>query len=130
MFKHLDANAFLRYLLNDIPAQAEAARDVIDSGAAILTNEVLAEIVYVLDKVYGLPRQKIADTLTGVVRDVQCEDCDLVLGALSTYRGNRKLDIVDSILAARHRLRQIEVLTFDKDLLKQMEKDGEAEGET
>ena len=44
--------------------------------------------------------------------------------------GRRKLDIVDSILAARHRLRQIEVLTFDKDLLKQMEKDGEAEGET
>ena len=51
MFKHLDANAFLRYLLNDIEAQAEAARAVIDSGAAILTNEVLAEIVYVLEKV-------------------------------------------------------------------------------
>ena len=130
MFKHLDANAFLRYLLNDIPAQAEAARDVIDSGAAILTNEVLAEIVYVLDKVYGLTRQKIVDALSGVVQDVQCEDRELVLGALSTYRVNRKLDIVDSILAARHRLRQIEVLTFDKDLLKQMEKDGEAEGET
>ena len=128
MFKHLDANAFLRYLLNDIPAQAEAARDVIDSGAAILTNEVLAEIVYVLDKVYGLTRQKIADALEGVVKEVQCEDRELVLGALSTYRVNRKLDIVDSILAARHRLRQIEVLTFDKDLLKQMEKDGEAEG--
>ena len=130
MFKQLDANAFLRYLLNDIPAQAEAARDVIDSGAAILTNEVLAEIVYVLDKVYGLTRQKIADALEGVVKEVQCEDRELVLGALSTYRVNRKLDIVDSILAARHRLRQIEVLTFDKDLLKQMEKDGEAEGET
>lgn len=130
MFKHLDANAFLRYLLNDIPAQAEAARDVIDSGAAILTNEVLAEIVYVLDKVYGLTRQKIADALEGVVKEVQCEDRELVLGALSAYRVNRKLDIVDSILAARHRLRQIEVLTFDKDLLKQMEKDGEAEGET
>lgn len=130
MFKHLDANAFLRYLLNDIPAQAEAARDVIDSGAAILTNEVLAEIVYVLDKVYGLTRQKIADALEGVVKEVQCEDRELVLGALSTYRVNRKLDIVDSILAARHRLRQIEVLTFDKDLLKQMEKDGEAEGES
>ena len=130
MFKHLDANAFLRYLLNDIPAQAEAARDVIDSGAAILTNEVLAEIVYVLDKVYGLTRQKIADALEGVVKEVQCEDRELVLGALSTYRVNRKLDIVDSILVARHRLRQIEVLTFDKDLLKQMEKDGEAEGET
>ena len=130
MFKHLDANAFFRYLLNDIPAQADAAREVIDSGAAILTNEVLAEIVYVLDKVYGLSRQKIVDALSGVVQEVQCEDRELVLGALSIYRGNRKLDIVDSILAARHRLQQIEVLTFDKDLLKQMEKDGEAEGVT
>lgn len=128
MFKHLDANAFLRYLLNDIPAQAEAARGVIDSGTAILTNEVLAEIVYVLDKVYGLPRQKISDALVGVVQEAQCEDRELVLGALSIYRGNRKLDIVDSILAARHRLRQVEVLTFDKDLQKQMVKDDEAEG--
>ena len=128
MFKHLDANAFLRYLLNDIPAQADAAREVIDSGAAILTNEVLAEIVYVLDKVYGLSRQKIVDALSGVVQEVQCEDRELVLGALSAYCGNRKLDIVDSILAARHRLRQVEVLSFDKDLLRQMAKDDEAEG--
>ena len=127
MFKHLDANAFLRYLLNDIEAQAEAARAVIDSGAAILTNEVLAEIVYVLEKVYGLPRQKIADALVGVVDNAQCEDCELILGALSVYRGNRKLDIVDAILVARHRLRRIDVLSFDKELLKQMAADDAAD---
>ena len=127
MFKHLDANAFLRYLLNDIEAQAEAARAVIDSGAAILTNEVLAEIVYVLEKVYGLPRQKIADALVGVVDNAQCEDCELILGALSVYRGNRKLDIVHAILVARHRLRRVDVLSFDKELLKQMAADDAAD---
>ena len=127
MFKHLDANAFLRYLLNDIEAQAEAARAVIDSGAAILTNEVLAEIVYVLEKVYGLPRQKIADALVGVVDNAQCEDCELILGALSVYRGNRKLVIVDAILVARHRLRRVDVLSFDKELLKQMAADDAAD---
>ena len=128
MFKHLDANAFLRYLLNDIEVQAEATRSVIDSGAAILTNEVLAEIVYVLEKVYDLPRLKIAKALEALVECVQCEDRELLLGALTTFRVNRKLDIVDAILAARHRLRQLEILTFDKDLLKQMASDDSAFG--
>ena len=128
MFKHLDANAFLRYLLNDVEAQAEVARLVIDAGEAILTNEVMAEIVYVLEKVYGLPRSKIVQALENLVESVQCEDRELVCGALHTFRTSRKLDIVDAILSARHRVRQVEVLTFDKDILKQMAFDDAAEG--
>ena len=93
----------------------------------MLMNEVLAEIVYVLEKVYGLPRQKIADALVGVVDNAQCEDCELILGALGVYRGNRKLDIVDAILVARHRLRRVDVLSFDKELLKQMAADDAAD---
>jgi len=127
MFSHLDANAFLRYLLNDIEAQAKAARLVVDSGEAILTNEVLAEVVYVLEKVYELPRLKIAEALEDLVESVQCDDRELVFGALAAFRANRKLDIVDAILAARHRLRHAEVMTFDRELLKQMAADDAAD---
>ena len=41
----LDANVILRYLLNDIPDQAEEARKAVMEGAAT-TTEVLAEVVY------------------------------------------------------------------------------------
>ena len=116
---HLDANAVLRFLLNDVEDQARQAKSVIDTGKACLSNEVLAEVVYVLTKVYELQRATIVDALEGLLPSVViCEDPELLRMALEIYRDNRKLDIVDAILAARHRCNGDEILTFDKDLLK------------
>jgi len=47
MNKLLDANAILRYLLDDIDEQATIVAAAIESGAETLP-EVLAEVVYVL----------------------------------------------------------------------------------
>lgn len=45
----IDANVVIRYLLNDVPSQAEKARRLIDSEEPIgLTAVVLAEIAWVL----------------------------------------------------------------------------------
>ena len=115
---HLDANAILRFLLKDVEDQAHRAKSVIDTGKACLSNEVLAEVVYVLAKVYGLQRATIVGALEGLLPSVVCEDPELLRIALGIYRNNRKLDIVDSILAARHRCNGDEILTFDKGLLK------------
>ena len=115
---HLDANAILRFLLKDVEDQAHQAKSVIDTGKACLSNEVLAEVVYVLTKVYELQRATIVGALEGLLPSVVCEDPELIRMALGIYRDNRKLDIVDSILAARHLCNGDEILTFDKDLLK------------
>ena len=48
----LDANVILRYLLADDPGMADKAEEWIASGVAHATMEVLAEVVYVLQKVY------------------------------------------------------------------------------
>lgn len=45
---HLDANAVLRFLLNDVEDQARQTKSVIETDEACLSNEVLAEVVYVL----------------------------------------------------------------------------------
>ena len=50
----VDANVILRYLLDDVQEQAEAARRAIDAGAWT-TAEVVAEVAYVLSGVYGVP---------------------------------------------------------------------------
>ena len=115
---HLDANAILRFLLKDLEDQAHQAKSVIDTGKACLSNEVLAEVVYVLTKVYELQRATIVGALEGLLPSVVCEDPELLRMALGIYRDNRKLDIVDAILAARHGCNGDEILTFDKDLLK------------
>ena len=63
----LDANAALRYLLEDNQEQAEAVAEAIARGAEV-TVEVLAECVYVLAGVYHVPRSRIAESL-GILLD-------------------------------------------------------------
>jgi len=123
MLKYLDANAFLRYLLNDIPEQADRVEPIIDQKQAFLAVEVMAEIVYVLEGVYAKERKTICDTLIDLGDKCLSDDCELLKEALSIYRDNKKLDLVDSVLAARHRIRHAEVFSFDRDLNRRMAMD-------
>ncbi len=113
----LDANVILRYLLADDASMADKAEEWIGSGLAHATMEVLAEVVYVLQKVYGTERRDIAETVSGVLRQVQCTENRIAEAALATY-AETKLDFVDCVLCARHRIGGDEIATFDKPLLK------------
>lgn len=44
----LDANIILRYLLNDDEKMANEAELIIKDGTALVTVEIIAEVVYVL----------------------------------------------------------------------------------
>ena len=64
----LDANAILRYLRNDIPSQANAVRTrLIEAQAGRLVLEIhpliLAEVLFVLQSYYAVPRERIATVL-------------------------------------------------------------------
>ena len=54
----IDTNVILRYLLDDIPEQADKAESVIKQGSFTLP-EIIAEVVYVLTKLYKVPRNEI-----------------------------------------------------------------------
>ncbi|MCP5061885.1 MAG: type II toxin-antitoxin system VapC family toxin [Ignavibacteriae bacterium] len=62
--KNLDANVILRYLLKDNQLLFEKAVDIIENNEVLLTNVIIAEIVYVLEKVYKIPKNKICLVLT------------------------------------------------------------------
>jgi len=47
----VDANLILRYLLQDAAQFIEQARDKIEDHNIFIPNEVVAEVVYVLEKV-------------------------------------------------------------------------------
>lgn len=112
-----DANMILRYLLNDHPEMAEKAEACLNAGTVSVTTEVIAEVVYVLNGVYALPRPLIAETVSGFMGLVECRDHDVLLPALEIYAG-RNLDFVDCVLYAYHKVRGAEIATFDKKLLK------------
>jgi len=54
----VDANIVLRYLLNDTENLSEKAADILENNNVFLLNEVIAEIVYVLEKVYKVKTMK------------------------------------------------------------------------
>lgn len=110
----LDANAVLRYLLEDVPDQADTAAEAIGSGAEV-TVEVLAECVYVLSGVYYVSRSGIAETLGILLDEVTCRRKRVAAVALGLYGGS-SFDFVDCVLAAEASENGRRVLTFDKRL--------------
>lgn len=112
----LDANAILRYLLNDISEQADKTAEAIADGAEI-TLEILAECVFVMcsKKVYGIARSVAVDCLDSFLDEVVCARKGIARAALSSF-ANTNLDFADCILYAESVVESRKVLTFDKKL--------------
>lgn len=113
----LDANMILRYLLNDNADMAEKAEEYINAGDVSTTIEVIAEVIYVLKGVYSLDRDKIVETMKDFIELVYCQEKDVLSMALDTF-GERNLDFVDCVLYAYHKVKGVEIATFDNKLLK------------
>ena len=111
----LDANAALRYLLEDNDEQTEEVCRAVASGAEV-TLEVLAECVYVLSYVYEVPRSRVAESLGLLLDDVACRRRGIALAALGLWSGST-YDFADCVLAAEHSELGRDVLTFDRKLL-------------
>lgn len=112
----LDTNCLLRYLLEDIPKQASLVAKTIQEGACT-SPEFLAECVYVLTgAIYKFSREDTAEALLALLDDIDCDRTASMKRALEIFRESH-LDFADCILAARHQIEEIPVLTFDKKLL-------------
>lgn len=79
--------------------------------------EVIAEVVYVLQKVYSMERQCIVKSVKKVTKLVYCEEDEVLELALDTY-SNNNLDFVDCVLYAYNQIEGYEIATFDKKLLR------------
>lgn len=117
--KLLDANYALRFILNDNEEMAQQVREEILSGFVFVPDVVLAEIVYVLSKTYGVDRKTVADSVvkfTGI-HNVQTQNQEVVQKCMEIY-SDISLDFVDCLLAAYHVVEGYEICTFDKKLRK------------
>ena len=95
----LDANAILRYILNDNEDMALEVTEVIRSEDIIVTIEVIAEVVYVLKRVYGVDKKAISETILDFISDVNVVGKDILVLGIETY-AEKNLDFVDCILYA------------------------------
>jgi predicted nucleic-acid-binding protein len=98
----LDTNVLVRHLTADPPDQAARATAFL-AGAdeLILSDIVVAELVYALETVYRVERTRVAELLRAVIAfpAIVVLDETLLLRALELYE-REKLDFVTSYLAA------------------------------
>jgi len=113
----VDANVILRYMLNDNVLLSPRAKEIVDSNEIFVTTEVLAEVVYVLNGVYGAPRKDIQKSLYAFFNDTGCglAKYDVIVKALEFFSGTR-LDFIDCILAAYSAVENEQIATFDNKL--------------
>lgn len=112
-----DANIVLRYLLQDNEQLSKQATLIIENQDVFVMTEVVAEIVYVLHRVYQMPRKDIAQELVLLFSQglLFHENTKFILQALDIY-ANKNFDFVDCVLASYLINYQYEIHTFDKKL--------------
>ena len=86
---------------------------------AFIPEGVFVECVYVLLKVYGVPRADVADRLSGVMgyRGVANEDRAILVEALRLF-ARKNVDIVDALVFVTADATGWDVFSFDADLKK------------
>ncbi len=121
--KIIDTNLIIRYLINDQPEHYKIARDFFDlvklgKIKAILEQTVFTEVVLVLAKIYEIPKNKISESLTGLLeyKGVYNNEKEVLLESLSIYTITN-LHIVDCIILAKAKLKTIEIQSFDQELI-------------
>ena len=116
----LDANAILRYILDDIPEQANKVQEALEHGAQTKT-EFIAECVYVLSGVYKFKRVEISYALTTFLDETQTENHSIIKAGLNYY-ANTKLDFPDCMMMSYVLDAGCSCITFDKKLIREIEK--------
>ena len=113
----LDANYILRFLLKDSFEMYEIAKECIINNDCIILNEVLAEVVFVLSKVYNVEKGEIADILINFIENenVIIDNKLVMINSLKMFK-NKSLDFVDCILCVKSE--KYTIKTFDKKLNK------------
>jgi len=115
----IDANIFLRYVLNDHTELSPKAKAIIDQHIVEIPIEVLCEVIYVLTGHYAIDRQSVSTELIRFFEQTNCiiSHRETVLRSFDFFR-NTSLDFVDCILAAYSIIEKDEVFTFDTKLQK------------
>lgn len=115
----LDACCILRWLLQDIPEQAQAVHDLLSNpGSYHIADTSLMEVVYVLERIYKQERYFIASCLNLIssLNQIKCSR-HLIKLVIPIYAENPALSFADCWAAVCAELNKAQpLLTFDKKL--------------
>ncbi len=115
----LDANVVIRLILNDVPEKSDRAAEYLGGSSCYLTDVVVSECVFVLEKVYKLDRRFIRDSMA-ILFDVEtlAFNENLIEEVFDLYVSQKTLSFADCYSVAEAKLNGNELLTFDRAIIK------------
>jgi len=100
--RFLDTNIFIRFLTDDVPEKVDACEEIfkkaVEKQETLFTTDlVIAEIVWVLESFYELPKNEIQDKVEKILNtpNLICPHKDLILSALMLY-SEKNIDYIDA----------------------------------
>lgn len=119
--KIIDANIILRFLLNDLPEQAERCSLLLQrvergEETVFLPDLALADIVWTLEKFYRQPKERIRELMLPLIalRGMRLTSKSVARNALNFYV-NKNLDWTDAFIAAGMKASgNREIYSYDK----------------
>ncbi|HEX6977156.1 MAG TPA: PIN domain-containing protein [Patescibacteria group bacterium] len=121
----IDTNAILRFLLLDVPNQAEEVKVLFEKAKAGKIQIIIPEVVFFETKhmlsgnYYGFEKNLVVNKLESILSAsfLEVENKSIFLKALDYYK-KTSLSLVDSFILAKAKLENLEIFTFDKNLKK------------
>jgi predicted nucleic acid-binding protein len=113
----VDTNILVRHLTGDPPEQAaRATKFLAGADELLLADLVVAEVVYVLESFYQVPRERVAELARAIIAfpAIVVLDPAMLLRALEVYETER-LDFAEAYLVAQAERSGVGVVaSFDK----------------
>ena len=117
MSAFVDTNVLTRHLTGEPPGQAaQVTRLLSQAGQLLLPDLIVAEVVYVLESFYEVPRPRVAELVRAIIAfpAIEVADEPVLLRALEVYEVHR-LDFADAYLVAEAEISAVNaVASFDK----------------
>ncbi len=120
----LDTNVFLRFLLNDIPSQAERAEKIFQAARnkknkLLVPQIVIFEIIFALEKYYGFPKKEVLNKVKVILamEFLSIEDKNVFEDAVVLY-DQKNISFPDSFLISFTKQNNADIFSFDKEMKK------------
>lgn len=123
-----DANTMIRCIMGDDEQKIKELQEIRATQKIIYSMEVIAEVVYVLTKVYDVSHVDASDAIQRFLKakNIVCSNSEIAIKSLQLFAGNH-LDFVDNVLLAYHQLRGITIYSYDRKLMNAIKREEKME---
>lgn len=118
----VDTNIFLRWLLNDIPKQADEVEKLFQEAKKakkklIVPQIIIFELAFALDKYYHFPKREVIDKLKSLLATgyIKIQDREIFKEAISFF-GRKNVSLVDCFIINFAKQHKANLFSFDRNL--------------